>query len=834
MFTDITYSTRLLLKSPGFALVAIASLALGIGVNTAVLSVARSVILKPLSVRAPSELAVAYWTRPDGVRMRNINSGGAPHPRTGRGMDSNYTYGAYLALHAAVRESAGVFAFTFMRQANVFAGDLPVAAAGLLVSGNYFEVLGPPVIVGRGIEPSDDREGAEPVAVIGHALWQRAFGGDRAIVGQTIRLNGRSFAIVGVTGPGYFGVSNGGFFPPSDVTVALSAQPLIYPRWTPEQGTLFTSTDQFWLRVMLRIPGGNTPAAAQRLEPLLSQALAGHFANASPALGITQAPVTLLDGARGLDSMRRRLERPIALLGGVAALVFLIACMNLANLMLVRGMARQYEFRVRLALGAGRSRLVRQTLAEGLLLAATGGLAGTLLASWGARALVATIVGSTPHALTVDLDWRLIAIGAAVSAAAAMLFGLLPALRLSRANASDLVRQSGVARSAPKLRAGRALVMLQVAVSVPLLAGAGLFLRTLHNLAAVDLGFNPRGVVVFRLDPGLNGYDERRVKDLYVRVLERIQSLAGVQSATLVENALVSGRTSNTTFAVGGAGLQNLSMNRVGPGYVETMGLALVGGRGIGVHDGAAGARVVVINEAAARKLFGGGSPLGRQLAFASRPAESIEIVGVVGDSKYDSLKASAAPVVLLPYLQSRGLTAMFVAVRTTPTADMLSRLRSAVAEVDRDVPITEMKTQTAQIDESISSERAFATLLVVFGAFALLLACIGLHGVTAYSVARRTSEIGLRMALGAQRRDLIWMIVRQIVILATGGLAIGIPAAAALSQSARVWLFGVEPGDPLSLAASAATLFAIAIAAAFVPARSAARLDPLTALRRE
>jgi predicted permease len=627
-------------------------------------------------------------------------------------------------------------------------------------------------------------------------------------------------------------VSNGGFFPPTDVSVALATQPLIYPRWTPAGASLFRASNRFWLRVMVRIPGGNTPAAAERLENVLSRALGDHFATASPPLGIAQAPVTLLPGARGLDSMRPTLERPIYLLGGVAALVFLIACVNLANLMLVRGMARQYEFRVRLALGAGRSRLVRQTLVESLMLATAGGLAGTLLASWGAPALVATIAGSTAHAIDVRLDLRLVAAGAVVSWLAALLFGLLPALRLSRADAAEIIRPPGA--GAPKLRAGRALVMIQVAVSVPLLAGAVLFLRTVSNLSSVELGFDPRGVVIFRLDPGLNGYTEARVKQLYLRVLGQIQAVPGVQSATLIENALVSGWTSNTTFLAEGGAAQSISMNRVGPGYVDTMALPLAGGRGIGAQDDASAPPVVVINESAARKLFGSGSPLGRRIAFSSRPTESMEVVGVVRDSKYDSLKKNPAPLILLPYLQSSGLMSVFVAVRTTPNADMMARLRGAVAAVDREVPVMEMKTQEAQIDETISSERAFATLLVTFGAFALLLACIGLHGVTAYSVARRTSEIGIRMALGAQRRDVIWLIMRQVAFVTAAGLLIGIPAAAALSRSTRALLFGVEPGDPISLAAAAATLFAIAIAAAFVPARSAARLDPFTALRRD
>jgi predicted permease len=833
MIQELRYAARLLLKSPGFTSVAIASLALGIGVNTAVLGVAHAVLLEPLRVRAPHELRVAYWHAEGARGLSNINSSSVPDPATGRNMSSNYTYQAFEALREAVRGSADVFAFTFMRQANVFAGDLPVAAAGMLVSGNYFRVLGPPLVAGRAIEARDDRAGAELVAVIDHGLWRRAFGGDPGVVGQRIRINGHSFAIVGVTGPGYFGVSNGGFFPPAEITVPLSAQPLLYPRWTPAGGSIFSAPQVFWLRVMVRVPGERGADRLPQLERVMSQTLANHFASVSPGLAIAQPTVALLPGERGLDSMREDFERPLYMLAAVAALVLLIACVNLANLVLVRGLARQYEFRVRLALGAGRARLVRQTVAESLLLSTLGGAAGAWLAVWGGRALAATIAGSTPHAIDVALDVRLLASAAAISAVAALLFGLLPALRVSRTDASDLVRQSGAGAAAPRLRAGRALILVQVAVSVPLLAGAAVFLRTVHNLSVVELGFEPSGVVIFRLDPGLNGYPEDRVKALYVNVLDRLQAIPGVRSATLLENALVSGWISSNRITLEDDKQHGIQMNRVGPGFFDTMGVQIVAGRGLGVQDTVGAPPVAVINETAAQRLFGGTNPLGRSFTFGPR-RERVEIVGVARDSKYDSLKKETQPLTLLPFLQSRGLSAMFVAVRTPVSSAMLDRIRGAVAEIDPDVPVTEMKTQTAQIAESIGRERAVATLLTTFGGFALLLACIGLHGVTAYSVARRTSEIGIRMALGAQRRDIIWMIVRQVLLLAAAGLVIGIPTAAAASRSIRAWLYGIEPDDPLSLGAAAVTLLFMALAAAFVPARSASRLDPLRALRHE
>jgi predicted permease len=717
-----------------------------------------------------------------------------------------------------------------MRQANVAVDGRPVMGGGMLVSGSYFNAIGAPLALGRGLSPDDDRPGAEPAVVIGHAFWTRVFGADPAAVGRSIKINGHPFVVVGVTARGFFGVSNGGFFPPADVTLPLSAQPVVYPRWTPAGKSLFTVDNTLWLRIMARLrPGADVVAVERAATALFAQQLAG---SAAPGLAAAKnARLSLLPGARGLDSMRRGLEKPLYMLGGVALLVFLIACVNLASLVLARGIGRQQEFRVRLALGAGRARLVRQTLAESLLLAGAGGVTGALLAAWSGRALVTTLAGTTTTAIDVTLEPRLFLISTLVSLAAALIFGMFPALRLSSTAASEFVRQAGAGASAPRLRAGRVLVLVQVAVSVPLLVGAVLFLRTVHNLGSVALGFEPRNLVVFKMDPGLNGYDEARVKRLYEQVLDRLQTVPGVRSATLLENSLVSGWISNTRMTVDGGEPASILMNRVGPGFFDTVGLPLVSGRGIGVQDRDGRAAVAVVNEAAVRKFFNGANPIGRQVTLGT---DLVEIVGVARDSKYRGLKDAIEPTMFLPYLQSRNMSAMFVAVRGAGDGALAERIRSAVAEVDREVPVTDLKTQAQQIDETIGSERAFTTLLVFFGAFALLLASIGLHGVTSYAVARRTAEIGIRMALGAQRRTVVWLILRQVVWLAAGGLVIGIPAAAALSRAARAYLYGVEPTDPVSMAAGATVLFLIAVIAGFIPARRASRLDPLVALRRE
>ena len=831
---DVRYSARLLLKSPGFTVVAVLSLALGIGVNTAVLAVARSVLLAPLPVADPHELVTAYWWRGDEVRgLMQINSGGTTDPRTGRNMSSNYDYRTYTALRDAIADRADLFALTFMRQANIALDGQPVMGGGMLVSGNYFRGMRVPLQLGRGIDEHDERADAAPVAVLGFGVWRRAFGGDPAILGKTIRVNGHPFTVVGVTGRDYYGVSKGGFYPPTDVTVPLTAQPLVAPRWTPKDGSLFDHDKTVWLRAMARIKPGADP---RQVGSTLSTAFHRRLNETTQpvAAGAEPPAVALLDGARGLDSLGDTLEKPLTMLGVVAALVFLIACVNIASLVLVRAVARQQEFWIRLSLGAGRGRLIRQTVVESILLAGAGGALGVLLASWAGPALVSTIAGSAPNAVSITLDSRLITLAAAVSAVAALLFGVIPSLRLASRNNADLMRQSGAGASAPRLRAGRTLVIVQVAIAVPLVVGAALFLRTIHNLSSVELGFEPRDIVLFKMDPTLNGYEPARTKELYRRVLERLQAVPGVQHATLVENALLSGWVSSTSFSVDGKKPRGMLMNRVGPGFFDTLGLPIIAGRGLGLQDGPGAAPTAVINEAAVRRFFDGANPLGRTIVMAGSEPISLDVVGVVRDAKYSSVKEPVAPTIYLPYYQSTGLGAMHVAVRSHDGIAAMPAVRAALAEVDRDVPITAVKTQAQQIDETLGSERALTTLLVFFGLFALLLACIGLHGVTAYSVARRTSEIGIRLALGAQRSAVQWMILRQVVWLAIAGLAIGIPAALFGSRAVRSFLYGVEPADPWSVTAGAGILLAVALFAGFIPARRASRLDPLVGLRRE
>jgi predicted permease len=834
--SDLRYALRTLSRSPGFASVAILSLALGIGANAAIYSVIRAVLLDPLPVPAPEELVAAGWNGgPARPRILQINSTAYRDERSGLSYGSNFSYALYRAFQQAGGGELFAFSYAGTDLGVSFAGQ-PVVASGLLVSGNFFPVLGVATILGRPLSESDDRPEAPPVAVITHSFWRRAFGGDPAIVGRTIHLNASPFTIVGVTAPGFYGMSKGGpFFKPSDVLVPLSVQPLVYTRDTPR--SLFGADDRWWVQVMARVKPG---APAAHLEAALNAVFRSTLA-ASPEPRLRDASageLRIFPAPRGLDSWTRALREPLLILGAVVAIVLLIACLNVGNLLLVRGVARQKEVSIRLALGSSRWRLLRGMLAESVVLATVGGGLGMLVAVWGARALVATMVaGSSRTAVDIGIDGRLLLAIVAASGIAALFFSALPALRTLRGGIAPVLKRSTFAASVPHLGAWRILMAAQIAISVPLLVGAALFLRTVYNLGAVDLGFNPERLLIFRLDPSLNGYDADRAERLYGQVLERLAAIPGATSATVTDIVLISQHQNNWTFLVPGSGPKNVKFSRIGPAYFETFGIPLVAGRSIGLQDHSRAPRVAVLNETAARTLFGSEPALGQRLTMQSDHPAELEVVGVVRDSRYTSPRDPMPPTVYLPYAQTAlgRLGPMNVAVRSSaPLSSVAGLIRAAVAEVDPNIPVADLRTQVDQIDETLGTERMFMRLLLAFGAFALLLANIGLHGVTAYSVARRTSEIGVRVALGARQIDVLWLILRQVIGITVAGLAVGVLAAVASTRLIRASLYGVDAVDPASIAAAVCVMAMVAMVAGFFPARRAARLDPLVALRHE
>ena len=833
--TDLKQVIRGLLASRSFALVAVLSLAIGIGANAAIFSVIRVLLLDRMPVRAPEELSLVYWHQPGKLAISQMNSSGHQDPATGLQLRSNFSYPLYRDLMAAIPPEVGAFGFNFLREVAVgYADQPPVNAGGLMADGAYFSVLGPQMALGRPLGEADDVDGGPLAAVLSHALWMRIFGGDPAIIGKPIRVNNLAAEIVGVTAAGFRGLSKGGFFPQTEITLPLRAAQRLNPRWVGAGDSLMLSDRHFWVRVISRAPAS---VNADDVRRRFSTALAPRLTAIATETGGALPSVFLLDASRGVEQTNAETRKLLYILMGVAASVLIIACVNLASLSLARGVMRQREFAVRRALGAGRAKLIRGVLLEGLVLAIAGGSAGLWLTWWGRRVLTTALtagIGTAPlsaQPLEVTVDWRLAAATYGMSIVAALLFSLLPAWKLTRHGGTADLRQQVVGSRTPKLTIGRVLVALQIGVSVPLIVGAALFLRTLGNLGRIELGFNPDGLAFFKIDPSVTGATPPQHAPIFLDLLNRIQAIPGVTSATLIENVLLSGWTSNNRVNVDGKD-QNLFKNAIGPGFLETMGMRLILGRAPGIQDRPGSPMVAALNETAARQLFGEASPVGRQFVVGS---QTVEVVGVVSDSLYDRQRAAVRPTMFDSALQRPGFGGHNVVIRSTvPVETLEPALRRALAETHRDLPVPVLKTQLAQMNELTIRERVFAQLLTIFGGFALLLAIIGLHGVTAYTVARRTSEIGVRMALGAQRRQVLWLIERQVVVLAIAGLVIGVPIALALAPLVGSLLFGVAPTDRLVIVASALVMLIAAISAGFLPARRAATIDPLKALRAE
>jgi len=830
---DVRYVLRVLRRSPGFTLVAVVSLALAIGANTAMFGVVRTLLFTPLTVERPQELKLFAWSREGALRWNNIGSTSYRDPETGASLHSNFTYPIFQALRSAAPSEVHLFAFAFLRGVSVAVGGQPAfAAGGALAEGRYFSGLKVPMALGRPILPADDTAGAPLVAVLSHSFWMHTFGGDPSIVGRMVRVNGVTAEVIGVTGQGFKGLSMGGFFPQTEITLPLAAQPHVYRRLS-DDASLFTSDDTFWLRVMARVPSGTSVA-------LVEQQLTATLRTVpSPLVGSDEhlPELRLIDGSEGAQPVRPEMARLLFLLLGVVGIVLLIACVNLAGLMLARGASRQQEMAVRVALGGGRARLVRQTLLEALVLSVSGAAAGLVVSILSRNALRGLLTGSLGAGAFGDLDIQmrvdpvLFALAATLAAVAALASGLLPALRLSRSDPIKWLTRRGGGGSAPHMRAGRTLVAVQIAVSVPLVVGAILFLRTLANLGRVELGFDPTGMASFQVDPGYTHLSEERYPRLYQELLARVQQIPGVRWATLVENAPLGGIISNSSIDVDGRRVL-LYRNGIGPAFLETMGARLVEGRMPGLQDGPDAPPIGVVNQAAVREIFGGRSPVGRMLRARG---DEIRIVGVVNDMPYRNRREPVPPTLYQSAFQRSAWGGYHIFIRTdVPVAGLEGPLRAAAAEVDPDIPVPRVRAETEIIAQSGAKERAFTQLLTIFGGFALLIASIGLFGITSYAVTRRTSEIGVRVAVGARPGQVLWMVLRQVVVLALIGLVVGVPAALAGAPLVGSLLYGVAPTSPIVIAAAATVMLAVAVGAGFMPALRAARLDPVEALRRE
>jgi predicted permease len=856
LLQDLRYGIRQLLKSPGFTAVAVLSLALGIGANTALFSLVDAVLLKTLPVRKPEELALFKWASGERVPLVSHNGTIDREPGSGWSLGTSFSLPAFEQMRARTQTLSDLFAFAPRGELNAGVDGQAEVASGQLVSGNFHSGLGVRPALGRLINNDDDRTSANPVAVISFRYWRRRFGLDPAVMGKTININGASFTIVGVTPPQFYSGMEVGDSP--DLTLPLALAPRLNPN---SQGQSETAQAWYWwLRMMGRMkPGVSLEQARGELEGIFQQsALAGWEAAPAnrrpPDSGPRDLPrLRALPGGQGEIYLRQSYEQPLRVMLIVVGLTLLVACANIANLLLARAVKRRQEMAVRLALGAGRFRLIRQLLTESLLLAFAGSALGWLLA-WLSRGLLLMWSPGRGSQLDAELhmDWRVFGFTAAVAVLTGLLFGLAPALRATRVDLNSALKENTRGAKGSLSVLGKSLVIAQVAVSLVLLIGAGLFIRTLHNLQNVSLGFNVENLLIFRIDPRAKGYGDEQIVTLYQRMCERIEAIPGVRSATISEFAALSGSGRNgPTYVEGRAPLprneNNVFQQRVRWNYLQTMDIPLLAGRGFTPQDDERAPKVAVINQTMARRFFGDENPLGKRFGFGrAENSGQIEIVGVARDSRYLRPRRDIPPIAYLPFPQvSLGMTTFTVRTAGDPT-QMTATIRAGVRDVDKDLPLFGVKTQTEQMDQSLAQERFFPKLTSFFGLLALLLASIGLYGVMSYAVAQRTHEIGIRMTLGATQENILRRVVGQGMLLAGIGVVIGLAAAFALTRLITSnatydltrfisdFLYGVRATDLLTFAAVALLLLLLALLASYLPARRATKVDPMVALRCE
>ncbi|HEY0726513.1 MAG TPA: ABC transporter permease, partial [Pyrinomonadaceae bacterium] len=731
------------------------------------------------------------------------------------------------------------------------AGGHAEVVSGQVVSGNYYSALGVTALVGRTITDADDRAGVTPVAVLSHRLWTTRFNSDPTIVGKQVNINNVAFTVAGVTPAGFAGTSDVGST--QDVTIPVAWEPQISGEQTNTRGAGI-----WWLRLMGRLKPGATIEQAQAAlaEPFQASVLEHRAARQSRAaqplrtLEPKDLPRLGVDsGSRGEMDARRGLATPLQLLLGVVGVVLLIACANVANLLLVRASARQKEIAVRVALGASRARLVRQLLTESLLLAIAGGAVGMLFALWIKNGLLVVTEWGGPAMVSLEpaLDLRVFGFTLGLSVLTGLVFGIVPALRATRFDLTPTLKDAARGSSAiSRSLLSRSLVVAQVSLSVLLLIGAGLLVRTLRNLQHVETGFNAHNLLLFSIDPSLIGYKDDRLAELYERMCARLESVPGVQAVTFSRNALLSySANTSSVYVEGELGPDgkprdsDTKIHTVRENFLPAMEIPLLHGRNLSAQDDARAARVAVVNQAFVTTHFPYTNPIGKRFGYEpDKPAE-IEIVGVARDAKYTSQRDAIEPTVYQPWKQS--LNRMQVAtikVRTNgDPSSFVAGVREAMHEVDSNLPLTNVRTQLEQADKTLSMERMLAKLFTLFGLIAQTLAAVGLYGVMAYTVAQRTQEIGIRMALGANRGNVLTKILRQGMALTLVGVGLGLAAAYVLMkymESLTDLLFGVEPRDPWTFGAIGVLLIVVALIACLVPARRATKVDPLVALRYE
>jgi predicted permease len=840
---DLRYAFRTMAGNRLFTMLAVLSLALGIGANTAIYSFMDSILLRFLPVSDPESLVVLNWHAKQTAQwgsfvMHSINGSTFDDSRSGT-TAGIFPYPAFELFQKNDAIFSSVFAYHPERDLNVtFKGQADLTS-GEFVSGDYFRGLAVLPAAGRLILPDDDGAGAPPVAVISFPMSQRRFGGPANAAGQSILINNLPFIVTGVTPPGFFGVDPGAapdvYLPmhtnlSADATDSFEAQQ-------------YLERNYYWIEVMARLrPGVSRVEAQAALAPVFQNWVASTASTDAERANLPSLVVNR--GAAGLDSLRRKYSEPLYVLLALVGLILAIACANVANLLLARAAARRREIALRLSVGAGRFRVVRQLLTESVLLASLGGLLGISFAVWGIRFLTLLLAnGSETFTLHAELDWRVLGVAIALSLLTGVLFGLAPAMQSTRVDVISAMKEARVGRPGRRLfgriSLSHVLVIGQIALSLLMLVAAGLFVRTLTNLKSIQLGFNRENLLLFELDARKAGHKDPEITAFYGDLLKRFSGIPGVRDASLSNQPLI-----EAGYGLGLAihGKPGSTANRilvVGPGFMKTMQIPIIAGRDIDEHDQPGSQPVAIVSEFFAKVNFGDENPLGQHVALRrgrDQPPRDMEIVGIARNVRYGGLKDKARPVIYIPYNQGFPFPEQMVyEIRTAgDPLGLVNTVREIVHQADSLVPLSNVKSQVQEIDQTINQEILFAELCTAFAILAMVIASVGLYGTISYNVARRTGEIGIRMALGAPRGLVVRMILRHVLVLAALGLAIGVTVAFGASKLVASFLYGIKPNDPWALAAAVAILVGAAILAGYAPARRASRIDPMSALRHE
>ncbi len=811
LINDIKYSIRQLIKSPAFTVVAVVSLSLGIGANTAIFSLINAVMLRTLPVPNAQELRVINF-KAEGYSFSSYSGGKGSR---------TFPYPAYASFRDHAQGFKEIFAFSCLYNMTAV---LPIGARttnGLMVSGNFFSGYGAQALIGRTLTPEDDRPDAALVTVITYRAWERNFEGDPDVIGRTVALNKTIFTIVGVLPQSYVAPIVGD---PFDFYVPLVAsQPQLKSGWSP------ASTEHWWVQIMARRDlETNEVQACTSLNLLFSQLLEGSHDN------LTQPKILLQEGKRGLGGGQQ--AEPLWVLQALVAIILFIACANLASLLLARGASRRHELAVRAAIGAGRRHLMRQSFVESLILSLCGAGIGLMFSFWIKTALLHFFIDQKIDSnLDFSMDIRVLIFTLVVAAITTFLCGIIPAWQAARVHPQAGLKDNRT-QTAPRLRIGKALIAIQMGLSMLLVMGTGLLIQTLIHLHRVDPGFDVENLLVFRVNPGQAGYSDQDLEGFYKQTRQTLVGIPGTRSVAFSSTCLLSGAMESGGFDIPGrsdlTGYQRQAyVLKVSDNFLKTMGIHLLSGRQFNASDNFSAGRVAIVNETFARTFFPQENVLGKHF---KRGEIEYQIVGLCRDAAYSNLRDTVPPTMYFPSTQHRQGRMTFAIRSVVPPMSLVSTVRERLARIDRNIPLEKLTTQQQVINESMAAERLFSMLCGILSCLALSLCSIGLYGLMTYNVTRRTGEMGIRMAFGALPRNVARPILCEALVLAAIGVAIGMPLALAVTQLMRSVFFGIKPYDPLTVTGSVALLLAIAVLAAWIPARRAARIDPMEALRYE